>query len=213
MNIHLDQLMPIPLKSRDLSHSKIWQQQIEFRKGVQYQIQAPSGTGKSTFIQILYGNRTDYEGAFYWDDQLAADLGINDWASLRKNKLSIVFQDLRLFLDLTAEENLKLKFHLDSALSWKEVEEMISALGVDHLIHQKAQFLSFGERQRFAIIRALIQPYDWLLLDEPFSHLDKDNAHKAAQLIQQQNEKRSAGMLVAGLNEDDYFPYHETVNL
>lgn len=213
MNIQLEQVIPIPLKARDLSKSQVWGQNLELKKGTSYQIQAPSGTGKSTFIQILYGKRKDYEGQLTIEGKVASKFGINDWAGLRKDKISIVFQDLRLFPDLTAEENLKLKFHLDTAISWNEVEAMMEKLGVSQLKSQKARFLSFGEKQRYAIIRGLIQHFDWLFLDEPFSHLDHANARKAARLIQEQCDKRGAGLVVAGLDADDYFPYHETVYL
>lgn len=213
MNIKLEQLIPFPLKDRDLSNSQVWNQTFELNKGVSYQVQAPSGTGKSTFVQIIYGNRKDFQGKVFFDNSDTSNFKINDWASYRKDKLSIVFQDLRLFPDLTASENLKLKFHLDSEKSWEKIESMIKTLGVDHLTDKKAKYLSYGERQRFAIIRSLISPFEWLLLDEPFSHLDKANALKAADLIQQNCKDRNAGLIVAGLDEDEFFNYDKTILL
>ncbi|MEX0812188.1 MAG: ATP-binding cassette domain-containing protein [Chitinophagales bacterium] len=213
MNIKLEQLIPFPLKERDLSNSQIWNRSFELENGISYQIQAASGTGKSTFLQIIYGNRKDFEGKVFIEGKDSAKLGVNDWASLRKNRFSIVFQDLRLFSELSAVENLKLKFHLESEHSWEKIENMIEKLGVAHLLDRKAKHLSYGERQRFAIIRALISPFEWLLLDEPFSHLDKANAKKAAELIQENCKERNAGMLVAGLDEDAYFNYDKTLLL
>jgi putative ABC transport system ATP-binding protein len=90
---------------------------------------------------------------------------------------------------------------------------MIETLGVDHLKEKKAKHLSYGERQRFAIIRSLISSFEWLLLDEPFSHLDKANANKAAALIQENCKERNAGMIVAGLDEDQFFTYDKTILL
>lgn len=213
MNIKLKQLIPFPLKERDLSHSQVWDRDFDLEQGVSYQVQAPSGTGKSTFVQIVYGNRKDYDGTVFFDESNTSKFGINDWAEYRKDKLSIVFQDLRLFPELTAIENLKLKFHLKAQKSWSEIEEMIETLGVSHLTNRKAKYLSYGERQRFAIIRSLISPFEWLLLDEPFSHLDKANANKAADLIQQNCKERNAGLIVAGLDEDQFFSYDKTILL
>lgn len=213
MNIKLEHLIPLPLKDRRIDNSEVWKQTFVLEKGIIYKIQAPSGRGKSTFIQIVYGNRKDFEGKLFIEEKDSKNLGINDWAGLRKNRLSIVFQDLRLFPELTAIENLRLKFFLDSVHNWETIEEMTEELGVSHLHDRKAKHLSYGERQRFAIIRSLISPFDWLLLDEPFSHLDKANAAKASKLIHQNCKERNAGMLIAGLDEDSFFTYDKTILL
>lgn len=213
MKIKLEQVIPFPLKERDLSKSQVWNCGFELEKGKTYQVQAPSGMGKSTFIQIVYGNRKDFEGKLFLNGEDSSKYGINDWAALRKNKFSIVFQDLRLFLELTAIENLELKFHLESQKEWAEVEQMIEKLGIGHLRNRKAKHLSYGERQRFAIVRALISPFEWLLMDEPFSHLDIANAKKAAELIEENCAERNAGLIVAGLDENEYFSYDKIILL
>ena len=62
--------------------------------------------------------------------------------------------------------------------------------------------MSYGQRQRIAIIRALCQPFDFLLLDEPFSHLDADNIQKAIDLILEICNAENAGMMLVSLGED-----------
>lgn len=84
---------------------------------------------------------------------------------------------------------------------------MADKLGVTSILNQKIRFCSFGEQQRIAIIRALMQPFNWLILDEPFSHLDQDNINLASTLIEDACQQRNAGLMIMGLNKDQYFNY------
>ena len=86
-------------------------------------------------------------------------------------------------------------------------------LNVSHTLAKRCETLSYGERQRIAIIRALIQPFDWLLLDEPFSHLDSENARKAAALISAEVLARNAGMIVTSHGANSFFEYDSTLTL
>lgn len=88
-----------------------------------------------------------------------------------------------------------------------KIDEMAEIVGVAGILQQRAGLCSYGEQQRIAIIRALIQPFDWLLMDEPFSHLDKDNIAKAAALIAAECTKRNAGFILTDLDEDAHFNY------
>lgn len=205
--------MPTPLKEQDTSHSEIWGTSQQFSGSEWVQVQAPSGKGKSTFIQVIYGNRRDFTGTVSIDDVSLTGISNKALAAIRQQKLSIVFQDLRLFAEFTGWENLLLKLRLTEHYDRAKVEDMANRLGVLRLMDKKCGFMSFGERQRFAIIRSLLQPFEMLLLDEPFSHLDEENSRKAAELISEECKTRNAGMLVAGLNADDFFEYNRTVLL
>ncbi len=213
MKIKLEQVMPFPLKDQDTSSSQVWGTVQEFEGKEFVQVQAPSGKGKSTFIQLVYGNRKDYTGTAYFDGTPISKLSGKQVSVIRQQRLSIVFQDLRLFPDFTGWENLLLKLRLTDFYSQAEVEAMTSRLGVSHLLKKPCGLMSFGERQRYAIIRSLLQPFEMLLLDEPFSHLDARNSRLAAELISEECAKRNAGMLVAGLDADDFFNYTRTVLL
>lgn len=203
--INLQNITPEPLKEllskpkEQTYTSEIWQQSLGFEKGKHYQIQAPSGKGKSTFIHLLYGIRSDFTGELQLDGQDSQSIQATQWANIRQNQVSIVFQDLRLFLDLTAWENIEVKLSLNPTDQSQEANEMLKMLGVESLLNKKTALLSYGERQRIAIVRALIQPFDFLLLDEPFSHLDEDNIQKAAQLIKEACAACQAGMIMTSL--------------
>lgn len=209
MTIELKQLIPIPLKDRFLQRtSEVWNTCVLLHQGDFIKIKAPSGTGKTTLVHIVYKLRHDYEGAVLFDNVAATDLHEDRLAELRQGQLSIIFQDLRLFPNLTARENIELKRVLQEPYyDAGKIDSMAETLGVNHVLQQKAGLCSYGEQQRIAIIRALIQPFSWLIMDEPFSHLDKANTHKAARLIEEECKKRKAGLVITDLDDDENFSY------
>jgi len=81
------------------------------------------------------------------------------------------------------------------------------------VLQQSARTLSYGERQRIAIIRALVQPFQWLLMDEPFSHLDEENTRRAAALIAETCKTQQAGFVLTDLDDDQHFDYNVRYNL
>jgi ABC-type lipoprotein export system ATPase subunit len=213
MTIGFHNVTPAPLAGVIDSRTDVWQKECVFEPGKKYRVVAPSGKGKSTFVHYIYGLRQDFSGEVKIGEQDARQLTPNQWAELRQRNISIVYQDLRLFLHLTAAQNLEAKSVLYDNPTAEKINEMADALGVSSLLSKKSNTLSYGERQRIAIIRALIQPFEWLLLDEPFSHLDKDNSLKAFKLIEAEVDSRKAGMILTSLGQDNYFTYHKEFNL
>ncbi len=215
MVIAFRHVVPIPLKDRFLQrNSDIWNTDISFGQGEYIKIKAPSGTGKTTLIHSVYRLRNDYEGGILLDDALIRNLPDQELATIRQQKISIVFQDLRLFPNLTARENIELKRILQEPYYPGEIiNTMAAELGVAHILEQKAGLCSYGEQQRIAIIRALIQPFSWLIMDEPFSHLDNANIINATQLIQKECSKRGAGLVITDLEHDTHFTYTRELNL
>ena len=213
MKIRLENAVPAPLADWDSSRSEVWNTKLEIQQGELVQVQAASGKGKSTLIQMIYGNRKDYSGQVFIDDQPINNFNHVKWAELRQSHLSIMFQDLRLFPDLTGWENIQLKLRLNKYTTKEHIEEMATRLGVIQLFGKKAGIMSYGERQRMAIVRALVQPFDFILLDEPFSHLDQTNTAKAAELINEEVAKRKAGLIIACLDEDHDLNYTRKVKL
>jgi ABC-type lipoprotein export system ATPase subunit len=215
MEISLQSLIPLPLKDRPQhALSQIWRKQSTFHQGEWIKIQAPSGTGKTSFQHILYGIRQDYEGAVIYNHQNLKDFDENALALLRQQQLSVIFQDLKLFGNLTSLENIELKRLLSPGFRTAEsIQEMAILLGIDGIMHQPAAICSYGEQQRIAIIRALMQPFEWLIMDEPFSHLDDANIQKAAALIASECKARGAGLIITDLEADNHFPYQRQLFL
>lgn len=199
----LDHIIPTPLQEQDLSSSEVWNQKLQISNLAHTFLEAPSGKGKSTFILMLYGVRQDYQGKIVFEDaQGSNDIrnwSSDEWSNHRKNYLSIVFQDLRLFPQLTALENVNIKNDLTQIVNEDDIHAYFEKFGLSQHRNQKAHTLSYGQRQRVAIIRALIQPFKLLLLDEPFSHLDKKNIEIAKELIYDACDKNKAVFLLTSL--------------
>ncbi len=215
MQITLHNVVPIPLKDKlQQRPSDIWNTQQTLKPGEWIKIKAPSGTGKTTLTHILYKLRFDYLGNVLWNDQDIRTVTGGALAEKRQQQLSIIFQDLRLFNNLTARENIELNRVLQQPhYETNMVDAMAEKLGVAHILNQRAGLCSYGEQQRIAIIRALVQPFEFLLMDEPFSHLDKANTAIAAALIAEECTKRKAAFVLTDLDDDDHFNYTRKLNL
>ena len=101
--ISLQEVCPKIFQSLDLSQSDVWRKDITFHKGESYLLEAASGTGKSSLCSYLYGYRNDYEGLITFDYEPIRSFKIKEWTAVRKSSISILFQDLRLFPELTAQ--------------------------------------------------------------------------------------------------------------
>ena len=214
MNLSLQGVIPVPLREKvSVAKSGMWNSSVSFNKGEYVFVQAPSGTGKTTLIHILYGLRNDYTGEVIWQNKPLSATDDETLASLRAKNISVIFQDMRLFPELTAWENIDIKRRLTNTVSDAQALEWLNRLGLEAKKSAVARTLSYGEQQRVAIVRALVQPFEWLLMDEPFSHLDHANTQKAISLIMEVVKTHNAGILLADLDENNYFPYTQTVLL
>lgn len=209
----MQKIIPEPLAQRPNGQSDIWNKPVSFDPGKYYHISAPSGTGKTTLGHIMYGLRNDYTGSLTIDDMPVSDFNIEHWCRIRQQELAIVFQDLRLFPALTAMENIELKANLTKSAGRSVIEQMAGKLGISELLSQTCNTLSQGEKQRVAIIRALCQPFSFIILDEPFSHLDEENIQNAIDLISETCKKLEAGIIILQLGDDALFPYHHKLIL
>ena len=215
MQLELQNIIPIPLKDKLLQrNSDVWNKPLQFESGNFVKIKAPSGTGKTTFVHIIYKLRKDFEGEVLWNKKSLSLIKQNELAVLRQQNISIIFQDLRLFPNLTARENIELNRVLQQPIYESNIiNEMAEQLGISSILNQKAAMCSYGEQQRIAIIRSLMQPFNWLIMDEPFSHLDKNNIDKAAALVESECKKRNAGFILTDLEDDEHFIYTTQLNL
>ena len=211
--IRLQQVLPRVFARRDSITSDIWHRDLIFRKGERCLIEAASGTGKSSLCSYLYGYRGDYEGIITFDGKNIRSLDTAGWTGLRRRSLSLLFQELRLFPELTALENVLLKNRLSGYKSRQEILTLFEAAGIADKVNEKTGILSFGQQQRVAFIRCLCQPFDFILLDEPVSHLDENNARILARLLEEEAGRQGAGILVTSIGKALPLSYDHTYKL
>ena len=141
---------------------------------------APSGAGKTTLLRILMGLEQADGGTV---------------GGLEGLRLSAVFQEDRLCERLDPVANIRL---VNPGLSRETVLRALEGVGLDGCAGQKAEELSGGMRRRVAILRALLAPYDLLLLDEPFRGLDR----KTKALVMEDTRRRCEGRTVLLVTHD-----------
>lgn len=199
--ITLQNALPKVFAGKDYIDSDVWHKDVEFEKGHFYLIEAASGTGKSSLCSYIYGYRNDYEGIIGFDGNNIRNLSVKDWVDIRKHSLSMLFQDLRLFPELTAMDNVLLKNSLTGFKKKKDIKDLFYELGIGDKMNVEIGKMSFGQQQRVALIRALCQPFDFLFLDEPVSHLDEVNANNMARILTQEAMKQGAGIVVTSIGK------------
>ena len=212
-NIHLQQTLPEVFADRNSVTSDVWHQDLTFRKGEMYLIEAASGTGKSSLCSYIYGYRNDYQGIINFDETNIKAYSVKQWVDLRKHSLSMLFQDLRIFTELTALENVQLKNNLTGYKKKKEIQTLFETMGIADKLNAKAGKLSFGQQQRVAFIRALCQPFDFIFLDEPISHLDDENGRIMSNLLVEETDRQGAGIIVTSIGKHIELSYNHILRL
>ncbi len=205
MQITLQQIVPEFFEKDKVKNSQLWDQSLSFTKGEKIHIIAPSGSGKTVLIHFLYGLRKDYTGKILFDENDISNFNAANFSGCRQQFISIIFQDLRLFINQTVRQNLEIKRLLLPYHAESRIVTMAKRLGIENKLDKLCSTCSYGEQQRIAVIRALQQPFEFLLLDEPFSHLDENNRHIAMELIEEEAAERKAAIILADLKKIDYF--------
>jgi ABC-type lipoprotein export system ATPase subunit len=212
--IELRQALPkVFAERRGEISSDVWLRDLTFSRGELYLIEAASGTGKSSLCSFVYGYRNDFEGAISFDSDNVKALSVKQWTEVRRNNLSILFQEMRLFGELTAMENIEIKNRLTGYKSREEIVALLARMGVADKADIKADNLSFGQQQRVAFVRALCQPFDFVMLDEPISHLDDANGAVMGEILMEELKRRGAGALVTSIGKHIDLPYDHRLRL
>lgn len=193
--ITLQQMLPKVFIGEQIPHSEVWLTECVFERGRHYLIEAPSGGGKSSLMAYIFGARADYAGNLFFNSEDASSFSINRWQELRRNNLAYLPQELDLFPELSCIENIRLKNSLTGFVPEKRIDEWLERLGIAFRRDYPAGRMSIGQQQRLAIIRALCMPFDFILLDEPVSHLDAANNEVAAEIIAEETSRRGAGVI------------------
>ena len=190
--------------------SKVYQDgnnQVEVLKGVDLALQqgemlaivGSSGSGKSTLLHILGTLDTATAGVAKIKNQEVAKLSRTEQAAFRNQNLGFIYQFHHLLMEFSAVENVAMPL-LIKGLTAKEAKvqalDMLEKVGLAHRSDHKPSALSGGERQRVAIARALVTKPALVLADEPTGNLDKQNAIKIYDLINELNQNLNTSFVV-----------------
>ena len=161
-------------------------------KGELLAIVGPSGSGKSTLMNLLGFMDKPTSGRYLLEEKDTSKFNDIQYARLRTQKVSFIFQEYNLLDDYTVYDNVELPL-LHRRMRKKEKKELILStlkkLGIEHKIDTKAAKLSGGEKQRVAIARALVTGCDILLADEPTGALDQERGKDIMDLLQILNKE------------------------
>lgn len=214
-DIRLQGVIPIIFNGQVPSDpvSEVWGTDLLLERGKSYLIKAASGRGKSSLCSYIYGLRNDYQGVISFDDRSISEIRASEWNQIRQNHLGVLFQDLRLFGDLNAVENIMIKAGLASFCDEKKVVEMLCELGLSDRLDRPVRLLSFGQQQRVAFVRMMCQKADFWLLDEPVSHLDLGNASVMVQMLKDEIRRTGTGLIVTTIGHDLPYDYDKILML
>ena len=122
-------------------------------------------------------------------------MSIAQWCEVRTHHIAYLAQEMRLFPELTALENIELKNSITHHKTRQQIVAMMERLGIGEKVDSPVAKLSIGQQQRVAIVRTLCQPCDFILLDEPVSHLDDANNAIVAQMVSEEASRQGAGII------------------
>jgi lipoprotein-releasing system ATP-binding protein len=163
-----------------------------------------SGSGKSTFLNILGGIEQPDQGSISINGKVYGSLKDKEKARIRNKQIGFVFQEHRLLPELSALENVLLPVRIANesiSEAKKRAKGFFEILGVDGLENKMPAELSGGEKQRFAVARALINEADTILADEPSGALDNKNAENLLELFLSVRDKLSKTIIFVTHNE------------
>lgn len=210
--LSFSKLQPTFLPEEWIRVSELWGKDVRFKPGARIQLDGPSGRGKSTALKILFGLEHQFAGEIRHGERsiIRAETRPTEHLPRRRFGFSAVFQAFYLFPQLTGWENLQTwppSVLKDSrCFSRERLYAFAGNLHLADILDRSTEHYSPGQNQRLALLRALARPFDWLLLDEPFSHIDEPNIRAAIEVIDAALVHYKAGVIVTSLSEKPRLP-------
>jgi len=172
---------------------------LQIDHGENVAIVGPSGSGKSSLMNILGCLDTPTQGYYLLDGKDVRHLSKNELAAVRNQKIGFVFQSFNLLAHATALENVMLPL-VYRGTPYEERKrkaiDMLEQVGLSHRLHHIPSELSGGERQRVAIARALVTEPNVLLADEPTGNLDSRTGEEIIQLFEKARQRGKTVIII-----------------
>ena len=186
---------------------------FEIEKGEFCVIVGASGAGKTTILNILGGMDTLTSGSVKLAGEEISRLNKRQLTAYRRYDVGFVFQFYNLVQNLTALENVQIKNRITQHTDQQTILSWFERLGIADKVDSKVGLMSFGQQQRVAMMRALVQPFDFIVADEPISHLDDHNSDIMAQLMLEEAGKQGAAVVVTSIGKHMKIDYDRVVLL
>jgi putative ABC transport system ATP-binding protein len=208
-----------PLSAHDADHKIVMdvrnitkslplgRERIDILKGISFQIFSgdfvsivgPSGSGKSTLLGIIAGLDNPTSGQVLIDGVDITTMTEGKLATVRNNKIGMVFQAYNLIPTLTAQENVEVPLYVGKhpGSPSARAKELLALVGLSHRLTHRPNQLSGGEQQRVAIARALSTDPAIVIADEPTGNLDAKNGENVLQLIATLREQTGKTFIIA----------------
>ncbi len=185
----------------------VGESEVRALRGVSYAIQegdflaimGPSGSGKSSLMNILGCLDRPTSGEYILDGEQVSSFDKNKLARIRNQKIGFVFQSFNLLPRTTALENTELPLLYSTTNGRDTTEQALAALaavGLRERAHHKTNQLSGGEQQRVAIARALLNNPTLILADEPTGNLDSKTSSEVMNIFKTLNEEKGITMVM-----------------
>lgn len=177
----------------------IYDLNLSIKKGSFVFVIGGSGSGKSTFIKMLYREEKPTSGSIIVGGINVAKLRNKKVYKLRR-KLGIVFQDYRLLPKLNVYENVAFTMEVIGAKkdeTRKKVLKALELVGLKNKLHNYPDQLSGGEQQRVAIARAIVNEPKLLICDEPTGNLDPDRSMEIVKVLEEINKTCGTTVIMA----------------
>ena len=162
-------------------------------KGSIYGLVGKNGAGKTTLIRLICGLQEPSSGSFTLYGTENRDKAIVK----ARRRMGAVVETPSIYLDMTAEENLKMQYRVLGLPSFEGIGELLSLVGLENTGRKKARHFSLGMKQRLGIAVALAGDPDFLVLDEPVNGLDPQGIIEIRELILKLNRERQISVLIS----------------
>lgn len=187
-------------------------QNFSVSKGKHVLISGLSGSGKTTLMNLMSGLLKPTSGFVSFEENDFSKLTEENIDQIRSKNFGFIFQRLHLIKHLTVEQNILLGLNKDQS---PNIDELLDDIGLKNKHTQLAKNLSFGESQRVAIARGIINSPKVIFADEPTSSLDDKNTKKVLELIFSQAKKNNSTIIISSHDErvKKFFKKIQEINL
>jgi putative ABC transport system ATP-binding protein len=183
---------------------------LEIKKGEFISIMGSSGSGKSTFLNLIGGMDLPDKGEIIVNDETITKLNDEKLTKYRRKKIGFIFQFFNLLPNLTVFENVQMPLLLNGGVDTQKVEKLIEKVGLKGKENYYPHQISGGQQQRVAIARALIHNPEIILADEPTGSLDSKTGESIMELISQIAEETKKTVILV-THEDNIAKYSQKI--